>query len=94
MEKMLQKVNEETLEVEKAVRDLKAAQEELSDDPLYKLRNGGIVKQASLVGTALFSVRAITEIAAMTGPNGDAHTLPALIQGAIALLCAAYFFLF
>lgn len=94
MEKMLQKVNEETLEVEKAVRDLKAAQEELSDDPLYKLKTGGIVKQASLVGTALFSVRALTEVVAMTGPNGDVHTLPALIQGAIALACAAYFFLF
>ena len=94
MENMLKKVNQETLEVEKAVRDLKAAQEELGQDPLYKLKSGGIVKQASLVGTALFSVRAVTELAAMAGPNGEAHTLPALIQGVIALVCAAYFFLF
>lgn len=94
MENMLKKVSEETLEVEKAVRDLKAAQEELGQDPLYKLKSGGIVKQASLVGTALFSVRAVTELAAMAGPNGEAHTLPALIQGVIAFVCAAYFFLF
>jgi hypothetical protein len=94
MENMLKKVNEETLEVEKAVRDLKAAHEELGQDPLYKLKSGGIVKQASLVGTALFSVRAVTELAAMAGPNGEAHTLPALIQGVIAFVCAAYFFLF
>ena len=94
MEKMLKRVNEETLEVEKAVRDLEAAQEEMSADPLYRLKNGGIVKQGALVGTVLFFGRAISEVIAMTGPNGEVHTLPALIQGAIALVCAAYFFLF
>lgn len=94
MEKMLAKVNAETLEVEQAVRDLKAAQEEMSADPLYQLKSGGIVKQGALVGTVLFAGRAIGEVLAMTGPNGDVHTLPALIQGAIALVCAAYFFLF
>lgn len=93
MENMLKKVSQEQKEVEKAVVDLKAAQEELGQDPLYKLKSGGIVKQASLVGTALFFVRALTEVAAMAGPNGQVHTMPALIQGAIALVCAAYFFL-
>jgi hypothetical protein len=94
MEKMLEKVNAETLEVEQAVRDLRAAQEEMSADPLYRLKSGGIVKQGALVGTVLFTGRAISEVLAMTGPNGEIHALPALIQGAIALVCAAYFFLF
>ena len=91
---MLQKVNEETLQVEKAVLELKAAQDQLAADPLVKLKAGGIVKQGALVGAALFSVRAIGEVLAMLGPNGELHTIPALIQGAIAIVCAAYFFLY
>jgi hypothetical protein len=94
MSKMLQKVNEETLEVEKAVLDLKAAQVKLAADPLVKLKAGGLVKQGALVGAVLFSVRATGEVLAMLGPNGELHTTPALIQGAIAIACAAYFFLF
>jgi hypothetical protein len=94
MSRMLERVNAETKEVEKAVEDLKAAQAGLSEDPLVKLREGGIVKQGALVGALLFFTRAVSETVAMVGPDGGSHAVPALIQGALALALAAFFFLF
>lgn len=94
MTKMLQKVSQETVEVEKAVRELEAAQRDIAENSLVKLKGGGFVKQGALVGALLFGGRAIGEVLAMVGPNGELHTAPALIQGAIAVACAAYFFLF
>jgi hypothetical protein len=94
MTKMLQKVNLETLEVKKAVRDLEAAQKDIAENSLVKLKGAGFVKQGALVGALLFGSRAIGEVLAMVGPNGELHTTSALIQGAIAVACAAYFFLF
>lgn len=92
MTRMLEKVNKETIEVERATRDLVAAKK--ATDPLLNLKSGGLVKQGALVGFILFSTRTIGEVLAMVGPNGDLHTAPALIQGGVALACAAYYFLF
>lgn len=91
MVKMLQKVKKETEEVDRAVADLKAAEAELDKDFLFRLRSGGIVKQTSLVGLVLFSFRSIVDtIASVSDPS---HMTPALIQGGIAIVCAAVFFL-
>jgi len=92
MEAMLGKVNRETVEVERAVEDLKTAQAEMEKDPLFKLRSGGIVKQGALVGFLLFSVRSIIDSVAAI--SDESHLPAALLQGAIAMACAAYFFLF
>lgn len=90
MVKMIGRVNKEAGEVERAVDDLKKAQEGMSRDPIMKLASGSIVKQASLAGTILFTLRSGVDTVAMLG--GDAsHAIPALLQGAIALACAAYF---
>jgi hypothetical protein len=85
------RVNKETAGVERAVEDLKKAQNSLSGDPLMQMASGGIAKQSALAGTILFTLRSGAETVAMLG--GDAtHVAPALIQGALALACAAYFF--
>lgn len=90
MEAMLDRVNKETSEVAKAVEDLKAAQAEVDADFLVKLKSGGIVKQSAFVGLVLFSLRSIFDtVASMGDPS---HMTPALIQGGIALACAALFF--
>ena len=94
--RLVGKVKEETQEVEKAVADLKMAQEELLQDPLMKavdLKSGGMVKQGALVGTLLFSFRSLGELLLMTGPNGADHGVAAAVQGVIAVACAGYFFL-
>jgi hypothetical protein len=93
--RLVNKVKDETVEVEKAMEDLKKAQEELLDDPLFKaadLKSGGIVKQGALVGTVLFSFRSFGEILLLSGPNGADHGFAAAVQGVIAVACAAYFF--
>eukprot|EP00980_Cylindrotheca_fusiformis_P012721 scaffold3108_cov152-Cylindrotheca_fusiformis.AAC.12 len=91
MRKMLAKVNAETKNVESAIEDLKNAQAESEgsvDGRLIDLKSGGLVKQATLVGTLLFSIRSIIEgIAFLSGD--PTHLLPAVIQGGIALLCLA-----
>ena len=93
MKKMLEKVSAETKNVEKAIEDLKAAQKEMDggvDSQLLDLKKGGIVKQATLVGTLLFSLRAVTDgIAFIAGDSS--HLMPALIQAGIALVCFAIF---
>ena len=90
MTQMLKKVNQETAEVEKAMQDLKRAQLEDNQggtgDFLLQLRQGGIPKQAALVGTVLFGVRALTD--AVTG-----NLVAAGIQIVLALACAAALFL-
>lgn len=93
MKKMLAKVNVETKNVEQAIEDLRTAQEESEsgvDNQLLDLKSGGLVKQATLVGTLLFSLRSVVDgIAFLSGD--PSHLLPAIIQGGIALVCLAVF---
>ena len=90
MASMLERVNSETAQVEKAVEDLKTAQAEMDNDPLVKLKQGGIPKQAALAGFLLFTFRSIGDtIAAFTDENLLAG---ALVQGGIALAFAAVYF--
>lgn len=92
--RLVDKVKQETVEVEKAMEDLKEAQEELMKDPLMKaadLKSGGIVKQGALVGALLFSFRSFGEVLLLAGPNGVDHGFAAAVQAGIALACAAYF---
>ena len=88
---MLDRVNSETAQVKKATSDLLNAQTELDNDPIMKLRKGGIPKQASLVGFLLFSFRSIADTIAAF--NDESLLAAALVQGVIALACAAVFFL-
>ena len=90
-------VSKETAEVEKALADLERERSKLDGNPLSRivdLKEQGIVKQASFVGLLLFSLRSITEVLQMVGPNPEAHATAAAIQGVIALACGAYFILF
>jgi len=93
MEKMLAKVNEETKNVEDAIEDLKRAQVEMDggvDSQLSSLKSGGIIKQASLVGTLLFTLRSgIDGVAFIAGDSS--HLLPATVQAAIAVVCLVAF---
>mmetsp|Transcript_2391 Transcript_2391/g.4032 ORF Transcript_2391/g.4032 Transcript_2391/m.4032 type:complete len:129 (-) Transcript_2391:130-516(-) len=93
MKKMLSKVNEETRNVEAAIQDLQRAQEEADaglDGQLSNLKSGGLVKQATLAGAVLFTMRSGVETIGFLG--GDpSHTMPALIQGALAILCFVAF---
>jgi len=64
------------------------------EESALDLKKGGIVKQAALVGMALFGSRAFTETILVVGSsNGGDHTMSAVLQGIIALACAGYFFL-
>lgn len=57
-------------------------------------KNTQLIKQASLIGGLLFGSRALTETILVLGSsNGGDHIVSALIQAAIALACAGYFFL-
>lgn len=93
MKKMLEKVNEETRNVEAAIEDLKNAQGKMEggvDDKLISLKSGGVIKQATLVGTLLFSLRSVVEAVAYLG--GDTtYLMPALVQGAVAVACLVAF---
>jgi len=96
--RLIQKVAKETDEVQKAMDDLELAKNEASDgtieDTALDLKQGGIIKQASLVGMLLLGSRAVTEtILVVSSPYGDQHFVPAILQAVIALACAAYFFL-
>ena len=93
MRKLLEKVNQETKNVETAIEDLRQAQIDTEggvDDQLMSLKSGGIVKQATLVGTLLFSLRSFVEAAAYLGGDST-HLMPAIIQGAIAIVCLIAF---
>ena len=100
--RMIQKVARETDEVQKAMEDLELAKNQASGDggsgsieeTAIDLKKGGLVKQAALVGGLLLGSRAVTEtILVLNSPYGDQHFVPAVLQAAIALACAAYFFL-
>ena len=58
------------------------------------LKEGGIAKQASFVGLLLFSLRSVTDLVQISGPNGESHLVAAGIQGVIALACGVYLLLF
>jgi hypothetical protein len=88
---MLTRVKKETGEVEKAVEDLKKAEAEIDKDFILKLKRGGLPKQAALIGLLLFSVRSIGDT--VVSFSDETHLPAALIQGGIALVCAAYLFL-
>jgi len=88
MRKVLDRVNDESKAVEGAIEDLKRAQEEASgDETLTDLRSGGIVKQAALVGTLLFTVRGLGETVAFTTGMGESHLIPAIVQSVLAVVC-------
>jgi len=91
MVKIISKVNRETAGVELAVEGLKEAQESMSSDPVMKLASGSLLKQAGLAGTILFTLRSGVDTVAMLGGDST-HAMPALVQGALALACAFYFF--
>lgn len=90
MAAMLNRVSKEAQEVEKAAQDLRNAQAELDKDFVVKLRNGGLPKQVSLVGFLLFSVRSIGDTIASF--SDESLLAGALLQGGIAVVCAAIFF--
>lgn len=96
--RLIQKVARETDEVQRAMEELDHAKNQVSgqggiEDTALDLKKGGLIKQASLVGTLLFGSRAITELILVLGsPYGDEHFIPAVVQAIIALACAAYFF--
>lgn len=95
--RLVDTVKKETEEVEKAVAQLKEAQGEFNKDPLMQaadLKAAGIVKQGALVGTLLFSTRALGDLIAIGGVDGSSHAVAAAIQAVIAVACAAYFFFF
>jgi ribosomal protein S20 len=93
MRKMLVSVNKETKNVEEAIEDLKQVQMDSEggvDSQLIDLKSGGVVKQATLVGALLFSLRSVADGVAYMG--GDAtHLMPAEIQAAIAVACLVAF---
>ncbi|KAL3921649.1 MAG: hypothetical protein SGILL_002638 [Bacillariaceae sp.] len=93
MKKMLARVNKETQNVEDAIEDLKRAQIESEgaiDGQLSNLKSGGLVKQATLAGALLFTLRAGVDTIGFVG--GDpSHAFPALLQGALAIVCIIAF---
>ena len=95
---MLERVNQETAAVEKAVQDLQQAQMDTTNNagPAAKLRQGGLPKQAALVGLLLFSFRSIADSIAVMGDSAGSggDMTAALIQGAIALACGVYLIMF
>jgi len=96
MEKLLLKVDKEKAEVADAVAALESLQGEMNEDPMMgfvSLKEGGIVKQASLVGGFLFTFRAIFDAIAILGPNAEAHAMAAGVQGIIGVVCLIIFFL-
>jgi hypothetical protein len=91
MQTILQKVTAEANQVERAVVDLKAAQAQVNNDVISKLRRGGLPKQAALAGTILFAVRSLVDsVTAVTTDDATALS-SALVQGAIAIVCAILF---
>jgi hypothetical protein len=88
---MLQKVNSETANVERAVADLQAANAAVDQDVLYQLKRGGWPKQISLVGLVLFAVRSILDSVAGIANGDESYLVAALVQGAIALICGLVF---
>ena len=94
---ILKRVDVETSNLEKAVDDLNAANSQIENDFIWKLKRGGLPKQAALAGLLLLSVRSILEsitaVSSVTAIDSEAHLYAALIQGVIAMVCAVIFFL-
>ena len=95
--RLIKKVAKETKAVQEAMEDLERAKQQVAMSSLEEstlgLKNGGIAKQAAFVGMALFGSRAVTDAILIVGSsNGGDHTMSAIVQGAIALACAAYFY--
>ena len=95
--RLINKVAKETDSVQKAMEELEMAKNEAGsgggiENTALDLKQGGIVKQAALVGLLLFGSRAFTETILVVGsPYGNDHFVPAILQGAIALACAGKF---
>lgn len=93
MKAMLAKVNEETKNVQEAVEELQRAQEDIDSGvvgQLSSLKSGGLVKQATLVGTVLFTLRSAVDGLALLGGD-QSHLMPAIVQAAIAVACLVAF---
>ena len=81
-------------ELERAKNEVGSSGKGGLEDTALDLKKGGLIKQASLVGGLLFGSRAFTETILVLGsPYGEDHFVSAILQGVIALVCAAYFFL-
>jgi hypothetical protein len=95
MESILQRVDVEATAVQQAVSDLQAANTELEQDFMWKLKRGGLPKQAMLAGFMLLSVRSIIEsiTAVSSSVDSEEHLYAALLQGVIAMVCAVIFFI-
>eukprot|EP00541_Cyclophora_tenuis_P004994 CAMPEP_0116544224 /NCGR_PEP_ID=MMETSP0397-20121206/1997_1 /TAXON_ID=216820 /ORGANISM="Cyclophora tenuis, Strain ECT3854" /LENGTH=95 /DNA_ID=CAMNT_0004068409 /DNA_START=84 /DNA_END=371 /DNA_ORIENTATION=+ len=95
MTKLVDKVRTENQEMEEAKDALR--REDLDNDPLLRLANfqgESIDKKAALVGAFLFSARSFGDVVVASIYGGDNYVIGAIVQGGIAILCAAYFFLF
>lgn len=95
---LIKKVAEEKESVQQAMDDLERVKREASmnsfENNFLSLKKGGIAKQAAFVVMALLGSRAVTETILVVGsPNGGDHTMPAILQGIVALACGAYFYL-
>lgn len=91
MRAMLDRVEQEKLSVEAAVRDLEQANETVERDAFYQLRQGGIPKQVALVGCVLFAGRSLTDTFTAVSGNDEAVLVSAVVQGLIALAFAIAF---
>lgn len=98
--RLIQTVAARTNEVQEAMEELERAKDEAGDGSgggiektALDLKQGGLIKQASLVGGLLFGSRAFTETILVLGSsNGGDHVVSAIAQAAIALVCVGYFF--
>jgi hypothetical protein len=90
MESMLQRVNSEKSSVQQAMADLEAANAEVDGNLLYQLRRGGWPKQAAFVGFVLFAVRSLLDSIYVVANGDESFLAAALVQGGIALACAAF----
>jgi len=98
--RLIQTVAARTNEVQEAMEELERAKDEAGDGSgggiektALDLKQGGLIKQASLVGALLFGSRAFTETILVLGSaNGGDHVVSAIAQAAIALVCVGYFF--
>ena len=93
--RLLSKVNDESKQMEDAMKELQQAQVRIGQDPLLKVanfKNAGIVKQSLLALSILFSFRSISDLIVIaTGSiNGDVTSV--LIQFGLAFVCAVAFF--
>jgi len=92
---LITKVNREAEEVEKAIKELDEAKSKLKDDSLLQVadfRNLNVVKQGTIAGFLLFTIRAATDLVQIGGVDGEAHAALAAGQAGIAVVCAILFF--